>query len=155
MQGRWFSARPNLKPPIWRSRGSNFQHLDRIENDCHADGTFGLADDDRRERLIHWYGQTPPAKGASMSYACSSGTWIANYERRLNHFKRRERFPGGCLIAVGDIYDPPMASAIPKACGLPGLIAESRAYNQVHRAAENRIGHTPVVRRFRHGSLPA
>ncbi len=59
--------------------------------------------------IIHNYGQSPPAEcamyGATLAQA---KPWIANYERRLDDMFAAvtAKFPGGCEIFFGNIYDP-------------------------------------------------
>jgi lysophospholipase L1-like esterase len=59
--------------------------------------------------LIHNYGRTPPQEGAMYGATLEQASpWIANFRARLDHMIDliEERFPGGCLIFLADIYDP-------------------------------------------------
>ena len=59
--------------------------------------------------LIHNYGRTPPSEGAMYGATLEQAQpWIKNYETRLTAMLNRinKRFPGGCDIFVGNIYDP-------------------------------------------------
>ncbi|TWU08439.1 SGNH/GDSL hydrolase family protein [Stieleria varia] len=59
--------------------------------------------------LIHMYGKSPPREcamyGATLEQALP---WIENFEARLGEMVSLidQRFPGGCEIYIGDIYDP-------------------------------------------------
>jgi hypothetical protein len=59
--------------------------------------------------IIHSYGRQPPKEGAmyGASYA-DAEPWIENYRRRLAKIldEIESRFPGGCEIFLGNIYDP-------------------------------------------------
>lgn len=59
--------------------------------------------------LIHSYGRRPPAEGAMYGATLDQAKpWIASFRDRLATMfdKITNRFPGGCEIFVGDIYDP-------------------------------------------------
>ena len=59
--------------------------------------------------LIHWYGRTPPKEGAMYGATLEQAEpWIAAFEQRLGTTLDliAQRFPGGCHIFLGDIYDP-------------------------------------------------
>jgi hypothetical protein len=95
--------------------------------------------------LIHWYGRTKPREGAMYGASYEEARpWIANYEKRLNEMLEaiEEKFPGGCAIFLGDIYDPTDGVGEAKIVGLPAWpdgLKIHRAYNEViHRAAEKR-----------------
>lgn len=59
--------------------------------------------------LIHSYGRRPPTEGAMYGATVEQAEpWISNFRDRLKQMfdTINERFPGGCEIFVGDIYDP-------------------------------------------------
>lgn len=104
---------PNLKTLNLAISGStSLQHLQHIEQrfPVQDSNVFGLiVMTTGGNDIIHWYGQTPPREGAMYGATLAQAQpWIANYEQRLDGMFRaiKERFPGGCLIFVGDIYDP-------------------------------------------------
>jgi lysophospholipase L1-like esterase len=59
--------------------------------------------------LIHDYGRRPPKEGAIYGATLQQAEpWIRNFEKRLNEMTRTvtEKFPGGCEIFLGNVYDP-------------------------------------------------
>ena len=59
--------------------------------------------------LIHNYGQTPPREGAMYgSTPEQARPWIDNFRKRLDCMVAgiNDKFPGGCLIFLADVYDP-------------------------------------------------
>ncbi|MDZ7616817.1 MAG: SGNH/GDSL hydrolase family protein, partial [Patescibacteria group bacterium] len=59
--------------------------------------------------LIHSYWQRPPREGAMYGATLEQAKpWIRNYEVRLAAMLDaiEARFPGGCEVYLGDIYDP-------------------------------------------------
>lgn len=59
--------------------------------------------------LIHSYGRSPPKECAMYGATLAQATpWIAAFRTRLDDMlaKIEARFPGGCEIYIGDIYDP-------------------------------------------------
>ncbi|MCL2347812.1 MAG: SGNH/GDSL hydrolase family protein [Planctomycetaceae bacterium] len=59
--------------------------------------------------IIHNYGQSPPKEGAMYGASIEQATpWIENFRGRLDRMIDRitEKFPGGCMIFLADIYDP-------------------------------------------------
>ena len=114
MQGSSLSrVLPNLKSLNIAVSGSNsLDHVTDIEEKLPAqdEAAFGLVVmTTGGNDLIHWYGRTPPREGAMYGATLAQAQpWIANYEQRLDAMFTaiESRFPGGCLIFVGDIYDP-------------------------------------------------
>ncbi len=98
--------------------------------------------------LIHNYGKSPPRElamyGATFEQA---KPWIENFERRLDAIIRQinAKFPGGCHIFIGDIYDPTDGAGNIQRVGLPAWpdgLKILDAYNRViHRCA---AAHTNV-----------
>jgi hypothetical protein len=95
--------------------------------------------------LIHDYGRSPPTpRGMYGATRSQAAPWIAGYEERLGTIcdRLRERFPGGCLIFVGDIYDPTDGTGDIENAGLPAWpdgLEILAAYNAViHRVAAAR-----------------
>ena len=95
--------------------------------------------------LIHWYGRTPPKEGAMYGATLEQAEpWIAAFEQRLGTTLDliAERFPGGCHIFLGDIYDPTDGVGDALFAGLPAWpdgIAIHARYNEIlRRAAESR-----------------
>lgn len=59
--------------------------------------------------IIHSYGRQPPKEGAMYGAShADAKVWIENYRQRLNTTLDEidSRFPGGCEIFLGNIYDP-------------------------------------------------
>lgn len=104
---------PNLKSMNLAISGSNsLQHLSHIRDRLPTQdaSVFGLVViTTGGNDLIHWYGTTPPREGAMYGATLAQAQpWIENYKQRLDAMFTaiEERFPGGCAIFVGDIYDP-------------------------------------------------
>ncbi len=156
MQGRCLSrVLPGLEAQNLSLSGSNsLQHVDHIEDKLpkQPDDVFGIVVmTSGGNDLIHWYGQTPPREGAM--YGCTlqqAQPWIANYEARLDQMFSlvEQRFPGGCLIFIADIYDPSDGYGNPESAYLPpwpDCIAVHTAYNKALRAAAARHASVHVV----------
>lgn len=95
--------------------------------------------------LIHWYGQKPPKEGAMYGATLEQAEpWIAAFEQRLGVMLDliAERFPGGCHIFLGDIYDPTDGVGDAPVAGLPawpdGLAIHARYNDILRRAAASR-----------------
>lgn len=59
--------------------------------------------------IIHSYGRQPPKEGAMYGASFDQAKpWIENYQQRLSKIldEIEIRFPGGCEIFLGNIYDP-------------------------------------------------
>ncbi|MCX7424097.1 MAG: SGNH/GDSL hydrolase family protein, partial [Planctomycetia bacterium] len=95
--------------------------------------------------LIHNYGRTPPREGAMYGATLEQARpWIEAFEKRLHEMIDliEQRFPGGCLIFLADIYDPSDGVGDAASAGLPewkDCLAIHGAYNDViRRVAEAR-----------------
>jgi lysophospholipase L1-like esterase len=127
MQGRSLGAVfPNLETlNLAVSCSNSSQHLDRIESALQPQDAevFGLVVmTSGGNDLIHWYGRTPPAENAMFGATLAQAQpWIANYEQRLDAMFSAisERFPGGCLILIADIYDPSDGRGDAESAGFP------------------------------------
>src|SRR5258708_655684 len=89
--------------------------------------------------FIHNYGRTPPREqamyGATMEQA---SPWIKNFELRLKTViaNLKTRFPGGCQIFIGDIFDPTDGAGDTEHAGLPAWTDAGKvlsAYNEAIR----------------------
>jgi lysophospholipase L1-like esterase len=72
--------------------------------------------------LIHDYGRTPAREGAMYGASLQQAApWIEAYRQRLDRMIGQivERFPGGCHIFLGDIYDPTDGLGDAQNSGLP------------------------------------
>jgi len=72
--------------------------------------------------IIHDYGRSPPAEGAMYGATFEQAEpWIMNFEKRLDAMLDliAEKFPGGCEIFIGNIYDPTDGAGTAKVVGLP------------------------------------
>ena len=59
--------------------------------------------------LIHSYGQRPPKEGAMYGATLEQALpWIESFRVRLDEMivEMTQKFPGGCVIFLADIYDP-------------------------------------------------
>ncbi|MBC7856694.1 MAG: SGNH/GDSL hydrolase family protein [Pirellulaceae bacterium] len=90
--------------------------------------------------LIHWYGRKPPLEGAMYGATLAQAQpWIANYKTRLDGLLTdiENKFPGGCLIFLADIYDPSDGVGDPETTwalpAWPDALPILAAYNQTIR----------------------
>lgn len=122
---------------------------DRLES---TDDAFGIVlMTSGGNDLIHNYGRTPPREcamyGASLAQAAP---WIENYRARLREMFSliTERFPLGCEIYIGDIYDPTDGVGDAPSIFLPdwpyGLAIHAK-YNEVIRDVAKEFDHVHVV----------
>lgn len=149
---------PNLRTMNLAVSGSNsLQHLNHIQNRLppQEESIFGLVVmTTGGNDLIHWYGTTPPREGAMYGATLSQAQpWIENYAARLDAMFRaiEERFPGGCAIFVGDIYDPSDGVGDPESTWAlprwPDCLQIVNAYNAALRrvAAQHKDVHVVPV----------
>lgn len=150
MQGICLSAvLPNLEARNIAVSGStsldHVAHLrDRLE--VQDQDTFGLVVmTTGGNELIHSYGRMPPREGAMYGATLEQARpWIANFEERLEEMidLLEERFSGGCIIFLADIYDPTDGIGDAANAGLPAWpegLSIHRAYQEViHRCAAAR-----------------
>lgn len=104
---------PHLTHENLAISGSESQlHLDVIKDQVieQPDDIFGIVMmTSGGNDLIHMYGRSPPREcamyGATLEQA---EPWINRYENRLREMFSllTSRYPGGCEIYIGDIYDP-------------------------------------------------
>lgn len=101
--------------------------------------------------LIHSYGRSPPRECAMYSASLAEAEpWIANFRDRLGQMfdEITRRFPAGCEIYIGDIYDPTDGVGDAPSIFLPdwpdGLAIHAR-YNQVIRDVAGERDHVHVV----------
>jgi lysophospholipase L1-like esterase len=87
--------------------------------------------------IIHNYGKSPPEEGAMYGATLAqAGPWIANFEKRLDEMLTAitSRFPRGCEIFLGNIYDPTDGTGSARMAGLPSWpdgLKVLAAYNKV------------------------
>jgi lysophospholipase L1-like esterase len=112
--------------------------------------------------LIHNYGRSPPRECAMYGATVEQAEpWIDNYRERLREMLSliTERFPLGCEIYIGDIYDPTDGVGDAPSIFLPdwpdGLAIHAR-YNDVIREVADEFIHVHVVPLYKtflgHGS---
>ena len=154
MSGRSLSAvLPNLSVKNIAVSGSNsLEHVRHVVEKLEPQPAdmFGLVVmTSGGNDLIHWYGRSSPHEGAMYGASIEQSVpWVARYEQRLDEiFKTvHDRFPGGCLIFIADIYDPSDGEGDPQSVGLPAwpdVLAIHSAYNAAIRRAAQR---QPCVR---------
>ncbi len=95
--------------------------------------------------LIHWYGTKPPREGAMYGATLEQARpWIDAFAKRLDQMLDLiiKRFPGGCHIFLGDIYDPTDGVGDAPSAYLaawPDGLAIHREYNGIiHQAGSKR-----------------
>ncbi|WP_254508817.1 SGNH/GDSL hydrolase family protein [Anatilimnocola floriformis] len=146
VKGRTLKAvLPNLTTLNIAQSGSNsLQHVEQVEKKLPLQpaDVFGLVVmTSGGNDLIHWYGRTPPKEAAMYGATLAQAEpWIANYGQRMNELFTRidEKFPGGCLIFVCDIYDPSDGYGNPESAYLPpwpDCVPIHTRYNEALRAS--------------------
>ncbi|MCL2623404.1 MAG: SGNH/GDSL hydrolase family protein [Planctomycetaceae bacterium] len=96
------------------SGSTSLHHAEHIEDDARfpvqAKDVFGIiVMTSGGNDLIHNYGQTPPREGAMYGATLEQAKpWIDNFRERLDRMMTgiSDKFPGGCLIFLADVYDP-------------------------------------------------
>ena len=104
---------PSLQAENYAVSGStSLDHLRTLEESISVfgDDVFGcVVMTTGGNDLIHSYGRRPPEEGAMYGATLKqSQPWIANFRNRLERMivLIEEKFPSGCAIFMGDIYDP-------------------------------------------------
>ncbi|MCM2370984.1 SGNH/GDSL hydrolase family protein [Aporhodopirellula aestuarii] len=156
MQGKCLSAvLPNLTSENFAVSGStSIDHLNTLEAQVptYPDDVFGLVVmTTGGNDLIHSYGRRPPEEGAMYGATLEQAEpWIANFETRLETILHgiEARFPGGCVIYLGDIYDPTDSVGDAPSIFLPdwpdGLVIHAK-YNETIRRVASRRENVHVV----------
>jgi lysophospholipase L1-like esterase len=95
--------------------------------------------------LIHDYGRSPPREGAMYGATLAEALpWIESFRKRLHRMVDllEERFPGGCLVFLADVYDPTDGIGDGSSAGLPdwpdGLEIHRRYHEVIHGCAARR-----------------
>lgn len=156
MKGICLSAvLPNLTHDNYAISGSESQvHLDVITDRVteQPEGIFGIVlMTSGGNDLIHMYGRSPPRECAMYGATIDQAKpWIANFESRLDEMFELiiDRYPGGCEIYIGDIYDPTDGQGDAPSIFLPdwpdGLAIHAQ-YNRVIRRVADRFTNVFVV----------
>ena len=104
---------PNLSFQNYAVSGStSLDHIEVITSELpvQPDDTFGIVlMTTGGNDLIHSYGRMPPKEGGMYGASRQQAEpWIRNFETRLDLMIQKviEKFPGGCELYLGDIYDP-------------------------------------------------
>lgn len=137
---------PNLDSRNMSVSGStSLQHVSYLQEklEKQSDDVFGLVVmTTGGNDVIHDYGRSPPREGAMYGATLEQAKpWIANFEKRLRLMIGliEERFPGGCMIFLADIYDPSDGVGDPQSAGMaawPDCLKVHAAYNEIiHRCA--------------------
>ncbi|MHB1035996.1 MAG: SGNH/GDSL hydrolase family protein [Pirellulales bacterium] len=140
---------PNLRTQnIARSGSTSIDHLDILDDQLEKQpaDTFGLVVmTSGGNDLIHNYGRMPPHEGAMYGATLAQARpWIAAYAKRLDAMVDRleEAFPGGCMIFLGDIYDPTDGIGDAASAGLPdwsdGTAIHAQYQDAIRRLAARR-----------------
>jgi hypothetical protein len=156
MQGICLSAvLPNLRTEnMARSGSTSLAHVDMVREQLETQDaeTFGLiVMTTGGNDLIHDYGRSPPREGAMYGATfVQAQPWIDNFEKRLTEMLGllKDRFPGGCLVFMADIYDPTDGLGDAAGAGLPAWpdgVAIHQAYNDVIRHCAGRHPFVYVV----------
>ncbi|PHQ34744.1 SGNH/GDSL hydrolase family protein [Rhodopirellula bahusiensis] len=156
MRGKHLAAvLPNLTASNVAVSGSTSLDHERVieaEIETFDDDVFGLVVmTTGGNDLIHSYGRRPPEEGAMYGASLEQAQpWIEAFESRLNKMLRltSDRFPAGCQIFLGDIYDPTDGVGDAPSIFLPDWpdgLAIHAEYNRVIRRVANQFGHVHVV----------
>lgn len=104
---------PNLTFQNYAVSGStSLDHIEVITNELpeQPDDAFGIVlMTSGGNDLIHSYGRMSPKEGGMYGASSEQAVpWIRNFETRLDQMIERvtAKFPGGCELYLGDIYDP-------------------------------------------------
>lgn len=106
------SVLPNLRQrKLARNSSNSMEHLETIRGlPVFDQQTFGIVCITTGGiDLIHYYGKSAPREGAMYGADWATAKpWIDNYAARLDDMMLalRDRFPGGCAVFIGTIYDP-------------------------------------------------
>ena len=101
--------------------------------------------------IIHNYGRTPPREEAMYGARLDEAKpWVENFGRRLESMLAQieSRFPGGCEIFLGNIFDPTDGLGDAERAGLPAWKDSMQilnAYNNVIRRAADAHPNIHVV----------
>lgn len=108
-----------------RSGTTSIENLEYLvpEVPQQSDHTFGIVVmTTGGNDIIHSYGRQPPKEGAMYGATLTEAQpWIENYRVRLQAIldEVESRFPGGCEIFLGNIYDPTDGIGNAVTAGLP------------------------------------
>jgi lysophospholipase L1-like esterase len=146
---------PNLRTENLACSGStSLLHLEMVRQRLAVQNreTFGLVVmTTGGNDIIHDYGRSPPHEGAMYGATLQQARpWIDNFEKRLTQLigLLEQRFPGGCMIFLADIYDPSDGLGDAQNAGLPAwpdAMAVHQAYNDVIRRCAARHSSVHVV----------
>ena len=155
MRGICLSAvLPNLRTRNMAVSGStSIMHLATIRGLEKQDAdTFGLVVmTSGGNDLIHNYGRSPPREGAMYGATLEQAKpWIENFDKRLREMIEalQDRFPGGCMIFLADIYDPSDGIGDAPSAWLPAwpdCMVIHRAYNDAIRRCAAKYPSVHVV----------
>jgi lysophospholipase L1-like esterase len=101
--------------------------------------------------LIHNYGRTPAREQAMFGATWEQAQpWIASFEQRLEKIVAEvtRRFPGGCHIFLGTIYDPTDGAGDTERAGLPAWpdgFKIHEAYNSIIRRCAEKHPEVHIV----------
>ncbi|MCA9138604.1 MAG: SGNH/GDSL hydrolase family protein [Planctomycetales bacterium] len=156
MKGLCLSAvLPNLAHENLAVSGSESQlHYDVVKDQVVEQSTesFGIVlMTSGGNDLIHMYGRSPPRECAMYGATIEQAEpWIDRYANRLREMFSLliSRFPGGCEIYIGDIYDPTDGQGDAPSIFLPdwpdGLAIHAR-YNESIRSIADEFENVHVV----------
>jgi lysophospholipase L1-like esterase len=146
---------PNLRTLNLAVSGStSLKHVDQISEDLAKQdpAVFGIVVmTTGGNDLIHDYGRTPPKEGAMYGATLQkAGPWIEAFAKRLDRMLTliEDRFPGGCHIFLGDIYDPTDGIGDAPSAGLPNWpdgLSILNGYNDVIHTCAARRSNVHVV----------
>lgn len=145
---------PNLAAENFAISGSESStHLDVIAETMPSyEDAFGIVlMTSGGNDLIHSYGRSPPRECAMYSATLEQAEpWIENFRDRMDTMIREisAKFPVGCEIYIGDIYDPTDGVGDAPSVFLPdwpdGLAIHAR-YNDVIRSVASKYEYVHIV----------
>lgn len=143
---------PNLRHENYARSGStsieNLQYL-VPQLKTQSESTFGLVVmTTGGNDIIHSYGRQPPKEGAMYGASYDQAKpWIENYQQRLSKILDEidDRFPGGCEIFLGNIYDPTDGVGNAVLSGLPRWPDALRIHDAYNSVIEETCATRPNV----------
>ena len=155
MQGNCLeNVLPNLNSENFAISGSeSMMHLQVIQETVPTyENAFGIVVmTSGGNDLIHSYGKSPPRECAMYSATLEQAQpWIENYRVRLDTMIRKivDKFPSGCEIYIGDIYDPTDGVGDAPSVFLPNWpdgLAIHAQYNKMIRSVASKHDFVHVV----------